>query len=371
MNVSANTLSAADKPAPPVSGSHRIPSLDGLRALSIAAVLAVHLFGPDQHSIQGWLMHALAFGGVYLFFVISGFLITGLLLQEETSTASVSLRNFYVRRAFRIVPVAYVYIAVVFTLFPDQIGRINFLLAPLFLMNFSPDGSWLVGHFWTLSIEEQFYLVWPFLFVFARHLRLRLLVALIVGMPIILLLLLRVPTIGQFLTSTSADRPATGCLLAILAYSPRSRAVLQRIVDQRFFWLLLLPLALCLVLNDEAIFRALPSFTSLRFYNVARLLFMRPTTHIIMALVIFRVVTRPVFLLNNAIVNYIGRLSYSLYVWQQVYSHNRFTPGLVGLLLTFVTAIISYHWLEQPFLRLRHRFTRPRLAVQPVNIVAS
>ena len=101
----------------PLTTPHRIPSLDGLRAVSIALVLILH-FGGGVTNPSAWLTAALPFVGngdlgVNIFFVISGFLITGLLIREEERNGRIAIGNFYVRRAFRIWPAYYLLIGVV------------------------------------------------------------------------------------------------------------------------------------------------------------------------------------------------------------------------------------------------------------------
>jgi peptidoglycan/LPS O-acetylase OafA/YrhL len=157
---------------PPVSSSHRIPSLDGLRAISILVVVAFHVVdaacrrvtghdysGPLRYLIRGEL-------GVSVFFVISGFLITDLLLQEKNRTGKIDLYHFYVRRAFRIWPAFYAYLGTIFILgMLHWIGFSpwrDFLPSALFVFNYTPKaGSPWLGQTWSLAVEEQFYLLWP------------------------------------------------------------------------------------------------------------------------------------------------------------------------------------------------------------------
>jgi hypothetical protein len=102
--------------------------------------------------------------GVRTFFVISGFLITTLLLDERAATGSISLKKFYLRRVFRIFPASYVYIAIIALL--SALGVItlkhnDLLCAVTYTVNNHYERSWWVGHLWSLSVEEQFYLLWP------------------------------------------------------------------------------------------------------------------------------------------------------------------------------------------------------------------
>ena len=146
--------------------SERIPSLDGLRALSIAMVLLAHLAGTQSFPLPASAGRLLGLGelGVHVFFVISGFLITGLLMDELKSSGHISLGNFYFRRTLRIFPAYYVFVAAIWLA-----GRAGWLqLAPhdvvhavTYTSNYYPARSWSFGHTWSLSVEEQFYLLWP------------------------------------------------------------------------------------------------------------------------------------------------------------------------------------------------------------------
>jgi peptidoglycan/LPS O-acetylase OafA/YrhL len=136
--------------------TRRFPGLDGLRALSALAVVFFHNQGPDL--LQGWI-------GVHVFFVLSGFLITTLLLREHAATGRVNLGNFYLRRAFRILPV-YLLVLGVIAIGLLAVGKFGgnafgrqFPLYLLFGNEFATGGPY--GQSWTLGIEQKFYLVWP------------------------------------------------------------------------------------------------------------------------------------------------------------------------------------------------------------------
>jgi peptidoglycan/LPS O-acetylase OafA/YrhL len=105
--------------------------------------------------------------GVGIFFIISGYIITGLLLKEETAQGSISIKAFYIRRACRIIPAFYTFLLATFIL--SSIGVIEvqnarFLQSGLFLCNVMMPCTWFLGHTWSLSVEEQFYLIWPLVF---------------------------------------------------------------------------------------------------------------------------------------------------------------------------------------------------------------
>ena len=145
-----------------------VPELDGFRGLAIALVVVGRYW-----EFRGWSSDVRAFAqnlahlGVLLFFVLSGFLITGLLYRERSLTGSISFKRFYIRRALRLLPAFFLFLATVallvrFGLVTD-VPKIEFLECLLYLRNIF-GRSLSLGHIWSLSLEEQFYLVWPISF---------------------------------------------------------------------------------------------------------------------------------------------------------------------------------------------------------------
>jgi peptidoglycan/LPS O-acetylase OafA/YrhL len=153
------------------SSTRRISSLDGLRAVAILCVLFAHSYFSwgAQLNLSPFLLkvwESLGGYGVGLFFALSGFLITRLLIAERERIGRVDLRSFYLRRTLRIIPAFVLYISVVWFLQSQnlyQIDRTSLLVGTFFVKNYRLNGAgdWPVVHLWSLSIEEQFYLVWP------------------------------------------------------------------------------------------------------------------------------------------------------------------------------------------------------------------
>jgi peptidoglycan/LPS O-acetylase OafA/YrhL len=150
---------------PLVLQQSHFPGLDGLRAISIIIVVVSHFtaFSPYKKYFNGDI-------GVEIFFAISGFLITSLLLKEKVKRDKVSFKNFYIRRILRIVPVAYAYLFILMLL--DQplglnINPAEFLTGFLYIKNIpiKDAADWYTGHFWSLSVEEQFYICFPLFIV--------------------------------------------------------------------------------------------------------------------------------------------------------------------------------------------------------------
>ena len=174
------------------SRKDRLPGLDALRAFAVLWVIAFHLHVRDGYFRSTGLIDQLIQHGsaaVTLFFVISGFIITTLLCDEEDRTGRIDIRRFYLRRAFRILPATYVYLVGALALalgFGLEWDPSEWLGALLFFRNLiDTQGSGLTGHLWSLSVEAQFYFIWPLLLVFtpARY-RLSMAVAICGAAPI-------------------------------------------------------------------------------------------------------------------------------------------------------------------------------------------
>jgi peptidoglycan/LPS O-acetylase OafA/YrhL len=180
----AQTIAAPAAPTTTLPGRLGYqPALDGVRALAIALVVLFH-YPWNQPFYRANPVHG-GFLGVDVFFVLSGFLITTLLLQEHASFGAVSLRRFYARRALRLLPAFFVLFAIALILHltlsrgdpnrPDALGLFGMLFYAANWVNVYRDGALGVfSHTWSLAIEEQFYLVWPMILVLLLRRRLRL-----------------------------------------------------------------------------------------------------------------------------------------------------------------------------------------------------
>jgi peptidoglycan/LPS O-acetylase OafA/YrhL len=161
--------------APDKTGS-RIPTLDGWRGVAILLVLVDHIAQRTRFERQIWAN----FGtfGVYIFFVISGYIITTRLIEERQITSTISLSAFYLRRAFRILPIVVVYVAFLYLL-SRSIGLKEFQPREIagslfFFRNYqfaAHPGGLYTAHFWSLSVEEHFYLLWPALLLWSGNRR--------------------------------------------------------------------------------------------------------------------------------------------------------------------------------------------------------
>ena len=357
----------------------RIPSLDGLRAISIFLVLALHTIQRIEvtHPLS-WMWVGIFDGatGVYIFFVISGYLITSLLLHEFQTRGSISLRGFYFRRAMRILPPLYVYIGVIFLL--GLAGRLvmyklDFISAIFFFHDYAPSFMWPLEHFWSLSIEEQFYLIWPFILLYCLHRsvpRGRLAAAKIAIAIILISPVIRVVSFVHLQSSflqyfrngyafhMRADLLMFGCLIALLQGNPSFERFYK--IATKIWWI---PPAIIL----------LSDCVTARFLNHWDLPFGASITGSTICIFLLWCVRNPRSVvgrvLNSALMTHIGILSYSIYIWQTLFLNpgnvNTFGPSLKFLytlpfswLVIFLVAELSYNLVEKPSLQLRNRLIK-------------
>ncbi|HEY4131898.1 MAG TPA: acyltransferase, partial [Gemmatimonadaceae bacterium] len=345
----------------------------GLRALSIGGVLLGHLNGtrgfPLSHTLP---LDIIDWGalGVRVFFVISGFLITGLLLQETEKNGAISLRHFYFRRTLRIFPAYYFFILCV--VLAAGVGILNLSkgdvrAAMTYTMNYHFARSWSLGHAWSLAVEEQFYLIWPATLYFAGTRRgLWIAGAFALLAPAYRIALLAMPGgasgIG-FTFETVGDAIAVGCLLAGLRIwlwsQPRYRSFLQS------RWFVLAPIAIVLI-QLLPLLEARHVFGFDRLYEGGYQFFGLPIVNCSIAMCIdwsIRNYDRGVGrLLNWAPLAYVGTISYSLYLWQEPFlNRNRdltWTSFPLNILLAFAFALGSFYLIERPTLRARQVIER-------------
>ncbi|HEV8690277.1 MAG TPA: acyltransferase [Ideonella sp.] len=350
-----------------------IPGLDGVRALAVIAVVWHHA----HPGLAGALASTRGFLGVDVFFALSGLLITSLLLQEQAEHGRISLANFYARRALRIFPLYYVLLALLalyFLLATGSPQRAAFFAALPFhagyLSNWiQPDSFMAIT--WSLSTEEQFYLVWPPLLALLGTRALPGLLAFLLLNQAVNFGWLDGWLRGAGLPYESLDiLQATftpillGVLMAFALNADAARAWLRRALAPRTLWLLaLMTLALA---NWPGSLRGAP----------------RLGLHGMTALLLGGLVLNPGHTLVRALewrpLAYVGTISYGIYLLHKLgldiahrLLHRMGTDaplGLfaLGLLLSIAIAACSYRWLESPLLRLKSAFRSPRASTPPI-----
>jgi peptidoglycan/LPS O-acetylase OafA/YrhL len=349
----------------PIKQQRNIPSLDGLRAISITLVIVSHLAIGFYHDYSqnftrlGSIIQTLFLVGhlgVTVFFVISGFLITSILLKER----SVNLKKFYFRRLLRIFPPYYFYLCIILILWLSGIWESswpNFFSALTFTKNYffdnSAAGSWNLAHTWSLSVEEQFYILFPIvLFLIGKRWGLVFICFVIVVCPLFRLLNVYNDPAAylEFMKFEAvADSLAVGCLLAIIRDWLHKFGWYIRFLRSRI--LLGLPL-LALLITWLARF---PGYCPKPLYVVLAI----PIQNISIVLFLDRVITyyqgRLGRFLNAAPIAFIGVMSYSIYLWQQIFLNPELDlPILIKLPLALLASFLSYFIVEKSSLKARN-----------------
>lgn len=337
--------------------TRRISSLDGLRAISICLVLLGHLGGTRHFPANLEFFEKYANFGVRIFFVISGYLITSLLIKEHAKKGSINVRDFYVRRAYRILPAAYVFMTAVVIIAWPYLSKAQIVGAYLYLSNYV-HGHWYLGHLWSLSVEEQFYLLWPWLLALGFRYRMWIALAGVFMAPVLRvgLYMVGLKDIGHYFP-TVGDSMAMGCLLAIV-WTDLKRFD-RWIFSTNFIFIIIITLSLPLMAGMKGVLS--------RFYNTIGLTIM----HAGIALVIYHAIEQEYRILNTRWIVWVGTLSYSLYLWQQFFLYRESTSWWTAfpqnIVLAFFVSILSYYFIEKPFLRLREN----RSQLEPALLVPS
>jgi peptidoglycan/LPS O-acetylase OafA/YrhL len=282
-----------------------------------------------------WSWSQTGYRGVNVFFVLSGFLITSKLLE------SADLKKFYVRRFFRLMPVAWTFLGIALL---GRLSSVKEVLACVFFIRNFFGRMGIAGHFWSLSIEEQFYLLWPALLLFAGRKR-GLWVA--GGLALIFGVLhwamwAHQPARLWWPTWNYADAPLTGCFFALLLADESRR---HRLTPLARYCVgpALLGYLCCLFI--------FPHEKTLLHENILVGICMA-STYLVPASAISRII-------SFSPLAWLGRISYSVYVWQEL-----FMPlGSVVVFLTAMPAVvlISHYGIEKPFNRFGHRIAEGSL----------
>jgi peptidoglycan/LPS O-acetylase OafA/YrhL len=345
----------------------RIPSLDGLRAVAILLVIFAHssFYGDDLLPLR-MLRGRSGFLGVQIFFVLSGFLITTLMLREVQRSGRLHLGRFYLRRALRIVPVYAAYLLVLVLLQAEGVVRIaglQWAAALTWTVNLMPGKiPWALSHFWSLCVEEHFYLLWPLLMVALPPRWCRRVIPLCLAGAFLLrwLLLLVNPAAPiDLLTWTRIDDIAVGCGMAFVAQEARWRDRLDRLTTSTgCLALLLLVFAGAQVVCSRIVGARLLGPGALE----GAIAIANTINSLTVAVLMWLVLTRPTCLLgrvlNHPVAITLGVLSYSAYLWhvplcEEVPAWMAAFPQ--NLVFIFAVALASYKCIEQPFLRLKDR----------------
>jgi peptidoglycan/LPS O-acetylase OafA/YrhL len=315
-------------------------------------------FGRTESIIQQMLL--LGHLGVTVFFVISGYLITSLLLREDR----VDLKKFYFRRTLRIFPPYYFYLFVILLIsLAGYVGLTPYNMFAAFtytrnyFFNNSVPDAWYLAHTWSLAVEEQFYLLFPVsLLILGRKRGHWVALAAIVAAPLFRFYYLTVDqnqTVEFSRFETVVDSLAIGCLLAFWQSRLHSSKAYRSLSESKL--VILLPI-IALMITWLGHF---PKFYDRALYGLLALTIQNVCIALCIDWAVNNSASRPGRFLNCRPMIYLGMISYSVYLWQQPFLNPELRlPLLVSLPLIFIVALISYYFVEQPALQLRQKLER-------------
>jgi peptidoglycan/LPS O-acetylase OafA/YrhL len=329
-----------------------LPSLDGIRGFAVLLVLfyhniSVHIPGPM---------------GVEIFFVLSGFLITRLLVVERDKAGTISIRSFYWRRAVRIFPVFYLYMIAVAAV--DHVTPGYYWSGITYTLNYyvalhGNQGNTMY-HLWSLAVEEQFYLLWPFTFFLFRN-RLDVLkrcTAIVIALSqIYKLVIMHYVSSDHIYRSFDTRGPEilTGCLLALLLH--HSRKVPEWLLSRAVLLVGLLELCVSASFADA---------TSVTYFHLV--------DSVVIAVVMMQAIHYAPRILNRGPLKFLGFISYSLYVYHPMMLlaagslHLRWSlTVLLSMSMAVAVAALSRYTFEAWFLKLKS-LVRP---AAPANTILS
>ncbi len=341
-----------------------IPALDGVRAIAIILVLVFHWFP------EGVGVNVLPNGplGVTVFFVLSGYLISNILMQAQTKGAFwKSFKNFVVRRALRIFPIYFLVLAMLLVLRRWGISVVtDFYSHPEYYWTYlynhwlEKNQNWfdMLSPYWSLSVEEQFYIVWPLFILLirpGRDLLYFLWATILVGMLARYFLVYKGHGVGVYMI-TCVDTFAWGALLAYYMRVGYAWKVSQW-VRSLWFPLLILFVFLCLKFTDD---------------DLVKQIFFRTLASMLSFAFIFSALNQGLFVssfLNFRALRAIGKVSYGIYLYHMLAVDlfyqvaNRLHIGLpsdpyhvLGLLILLVVSFVSYYLIEKPVQSLKRYF---------------
>jgi peptidoglycan/LPS O-acetylase OafA/YrhL len=354
----------------------RFPALDGWRAIAIGLVIWHHAatgFYASEDAYYNTSSSQLGAFGVDIFFGLSGLLISALLLQEYDQTGAISLAGFYTRRIFRILPPCFAFLLVA--------GLLGLIQSPLelasclaFFRNYLPVslGGPYTGHLWSLAVEEHFYLLWPAVLVWlaSRNSSARPVAYLSIFFGLWRVLDAQTGATARWLGSVSphfrtdlrADALLWGCFVAFLLAPPGARERLRKNLNAPVIAIATVAALACVMI-----------------YSMLASLWFAMLVPAILAGTMLHPEWRFCRILELAPVRFVGRISYSLYLWQELFLVPGWLPKISvlqqwpwNLVATFAAAAASYFLVEKPCIQLGRvaaqragRILQPRLAAIP------
>jgi peptidoglycan/LPS O-acetylase OafA/YrhL len=372
----AHKLSADITEVPAVLQQSHFPALDGLRGLAILLLVFGH-FGVNYYTWRyGVLFNSTT--GVHIFFVLSGFLITTLLIKEKLRNGRISLKHFYIRRALRILPVAWLFLLVLAGLnhvFELHIRLFDFIAAMLFFKNMPMPQEPYTAHFWSLAAEEQFYLAFPILLAFNIRWYTIVSLAIVIVVPMVCI-------IDYFAPALFASNAALHLLARICNYTFWKGPVIiligsvlsllmfkgiikpEKLKANQFLSLAILLIGIIIHAKTFLLYtKYLSEYLSAMLVGLALVITISQKDSLSK-------------ILSHAVLTTLGMLSYSIYIWQELFAGPRsLQPWMqyfmqvplwaaIGFKFIFLAIIVSFSFIfESRFLKLKDKFHYARNGV--------
>jgi peptidoglycan/LPS O-acetylase OafA/YrhL len=348
-----------------------IPQLDGIRAIAVILVIISHW--TPKH----WMLSKITgvINGVDIFFVLSGFLITGILLinrekAEKMDGNSTVMKSFFVRRALRIFPIYYLALAFIYIIgdYGNTDIRNNYLYFFTYTSNFYffNNQSWngMLSPLWSLSVEEQFYLVWPWLMIYCKKRHQLPIILIFIAIGILFQIIFWNNYFGSILTFSCFDAFGIGALLAYIQINKPSV-----LMDKYKFFLFLGIISMLLI--------------SYQYYTQYYFMTPRTLTSVFILWIMIEIILKgsrksfwPNVVLNNSLLIFMGKISYSLYLFHMIipyftgplltklnsflpasiYIHNSNLIHIENFIILIGVSYLSYIYIEMPFLSLKKKF---------------
>jgi peptidoglycan/LPS O-acetylase OafA/YrhL len=357
-------------------------NLDGIRAIAALMVMVFHFFRGIEPvtTTLSILTKVSVFGqtGVTLFFVLSGFLITRILMATKETQGF--FKNFYVRRTLRIFPLYYFFLLLTYYILPHFFNTESPSLNQqvyyfTYLQNFATTFKWDAigpGHFWSLAVEEHFYLFWPFIvYLFSNKNLTKIILGIVVGAMLLRALMLSEGYEVFYFTFTRFDSLAIGALLALLEV----RGFFKESNSKKFMTLLaglFIPTVFMWTYFTGA---------GNNYIQIFKFFFLSSIYFSIIGLLLCIKENHPVNkVLRTDFFSYTGKISYGLYVYHPLaYSicgryfntENIVFDFIIGLIMTYLISAISFHFFESAFLKLKKYFDYNRKQQTANNVYNS
>lgn len=352
--------------------TNKILGFDGIRGLAVLSVVLTHLHIFKRIQDKGLLSTKIVqsidgSAGVQAFFILSGFLITYLLIKESSKNGHISIVNFYIRRTLRIFPL-YFFILLLITIihiFGDQVTNWKSIsFATLYSYNFIPKPwySGVLGHTWSLAVEEHFYFIWPFVYISAGF-KSRKLLLILIGFSTISFLLNMYLNQQEWIKTNffigrwsfiAGFNIAFGCIFSILIFGSYKTSVVKKYLSN------FIVLCIGIILWFSSLW--LPDVIS---YIV------KYTRGLGLAITISWIYLNQGSFITRTLefrpLKYIGMISYGIYMYQGFFlstgpyraTTQSWPPNqYIGLLLLIIVAPISYHFFEKPITNMKSKLQK-------------